>query len=101
MLQVREVELSKLKPWEDNPRLNDQAVDTVARSIPLCLPVHNERLHDWKLSPKSIICQRDSDFNKEGTNRSIPDLERADTLYSCLAKISEGGLAYNHARCPL
>ena len=33
MLQVREVELSQLTPWEDNPRLNDQAVDTVARSI--------------------------------------------------------------------
>jgi DNA modification methylase len=33
MLQIREVELSKLKPWEDNPRLNDQAVDAVAQSI--------------------------------------------------------------------
>jgi ParB/RepB/Spo0J family partition protein len=33
MLQVREVELSQLKPWEDNPRLNDQAVAAVARSI--------------------------------------------------------------------
>ena len=33
MLQVREVELSKLRPWEDNPRLNDQAVDAVAQSI--------------------------------------------------------------------
>jgi site-specific DNA-methyltransferase (adenine-specific) len=33
MLQVREVELSELRPWEDNPRLNDQAVSTVAQSI--------------------------------------------------------------------
>lgn len=33
MLHVREVELSQLTPWEDNPRLNDQAVDSVARSI--------------------------------------------------------------------
>jgi site-specific DNA-methyltransferase (adenine-specific) len=33
MLQVREVELSKLNPWQDNPRLNDQAVSAVAQSI--------------------------------------------------------------------
>jgi hypothetical protein len=33
MLQVRDVELSKLKPWENNPRLNDQAIDAVVRSI--------------------------------------------------------------------
>jgi ParB-like chromosome segregation protein Spo0J len=33
MLQVRDIELSKLKPWDDNPRLNDQAVAAVARSI--------------------------------------------------------------------
>ena len=33
MLQIREVELSQLGPWEDNPRLNDQAVDAVAKSI--------------------------------------------------------------------
>ena len=33
MLRVSEIELSRLKPWEDNPRLNDQAVDSVARSI--------------------------------------------------------------------
>jgi len=33
VLQVQEVEISKLKPWEDNPRLNDIAVDAVARSI--------------------------------------------------------------------
>ncbi|MBI5116449.1 ParB N-terminal domain-containing protein [Candidatus Poribacteria bacterium] len=33
MLQIREVELSQLKPWEGNPRLNDQAVDAVVRSI--------------------------------------------------------------------
>lgn len=33
MLQVREVELSQLKPWDDNPRLNDQAVAAVVRSI--------------------------------------------------------------------
>jgi ParB/RepB/Spo0J family partition protein len=33
MLQVIEVEITKLKPWEDNPRLNSQAVDAVAESI--------------------------------------------------------------------
>jgi len=33
MLEVQEVELSKLKPWEHNPRVNDQAVDAVAKSI--------------------------------------------------------------------
>ena len=33
MLQVREVEVSSLSPWEHNPRLNDQAVNAVARSI--------------------------------------------------------------------
>ncbi|UCD56759.1 MAG: DNA modification methylase [Candidatus Hydrogenedentota bacterium] len=30
---MREVALSRLKPWENNPRLNDHAVDAVARSI--------------------------------------------------------------------
>jgi DNA modification methylase len=33
MLQVQEVELGKLIPWESNPRLNEHAVDTVAESI--------------------------------------------------------------------
>ena len=33
MLEVHYVELAKLKPWEDNPRLNDHAVDAVAKSI--------------------------------------------------------------------
>ncbi len=33
MLQVIEVETNKLHPWEDNPRLNDHAVDAVAVSI--------------------------------------------------------------------
>ena len=33
MLQVQEMELVKLHPWEDNPRLNDHAVDVVAESI--------------------------------------------------------------------
>jgi site-specific DNA-methyltransferase (adenine-specific) len=33
MLQVREVELSRLKPWESNPRINDLVVDSVVRSI--------------------------------------------------------------------
>lgn len=33
MLNVQEVEVDKLKPWEGNPRLNDRAVDAVARSI--------------------------------------------------------------------
>ena len=30
MLQVQEIDLLKLHPWEDNPRLNDHAVDAVA-----------------------------------------------------------------------
>ena len=33
MLQVQEIELIKLHPWEDNPRLNDPAVVAVAESI--------------------------------------------------------------------
>lgn len=33
MLQVQEIELSKLHPWEDNPRRNEQAVDAVVESI--------------------------------------------------------------------
>ena len=33
MLQLREVKLSDLTPWEANPRLNDQAVEAVAQSI--------------------------------------------------------------------
>jgi len=33
MLKVQNVELSLLKPWEDNPRINDEAVDGVVKSI--------------------------------------------------------------------
>jgi hypothetical protein len=33
VLQVQEIELVKLHPWEDNPRLNDPAVVAVAESI--------------------------------------------------------------------
>lgn len=33
MLQVSEIELSRLRPWEDNPRLNDHAVGAVVQSI--------------------------------------------------------------------
>ena len=33
MLQVQEIEVIKLHPWEDNPRLNDHVVDAVAESI--------------------------------------------------------------------
>ena len=33
MLQVKEIELDKLVPWEGNPRLNEHAVDAVAKSI--------------------------------------------------------------------
>jgi ParB-like nuclease domain len=33
VLQVQEIEVIKLHPWEDNPRLNDHAVDAVAESI--------------------------------------------------------------------
>jgi len=33
VLRVKEVEICKLKPWDDNPRLNDGAVDAVVRSI--------------------------------------------------------------------
>ena len=33
MLQVEEIELDKLIPWEGNPRLNEHAVDAVAESI--------------------------------------------------------------------
>lgn len=33
MLEVQEIELTRLHPWEDNPRFNDQAVNAVAESI--------------------------------------------------------------------
>jgi ParB/RepB/Spo0J family partition protein len=33
MLQVQEFELEKLIPWEENPRLNERAVDAVIESI--------------------------------------------------------------------
>jgi len=33
MLQVQEIEIIKLHPWEDNPRLNEHAVNAVAESI--------------------------------------------------------------------
>ncbi len=33
MLQVQEMEVSRLRPWEDNPRLNDGAIDAVVQSI--------------------------------------------------------------------
>lgn len=33
MLNIHNVKLSLLKPWEDNPRINDEAVDAVAKSI--------------------------------------------------------------------
>jgi hypothetical protein len=33
MLKVQDIELSLLKPWADNPRINDEAVDAVAKSI--------------------------------------------------------------------
>jgi ParB-like chromosome segregation protein Spo0J len=35
MFQVKEITTSKLRPWENNPRLNDHAVDAVAESIRL------------------------------------------------------------------
>ena len=33
MLTVREIEVERLKPWEENPRINTHAVDAVAESI--------------------------------------------------------------------
>lgn len=33
MLKVQDIELSLLKPWEDNPRINDEAIDAVVKSI--------------------------------------------------------------------
>jgi len=33
MLTVQEIETSTLEPWEKNPRLNDHAVDAVAKSV--------------------------------------------------------------------
>lgn len=32
-MQVQEIETDRLKPWADNPRVNEHAVDAVARSI--------------------------------------------------------------------
>lgn len=33
MLEVKEIETASLRPWEDNPRRNDHAVEAVAESI--------------------------------------------------------------------
>lgn len=33
MMKIQHLETKKIKPWEDNPRLNEQAVGAVARSI--------------------------------------------------------------------
>jgi hypothetical protein len=33
MLNVREISITELKPWEKNPRINDHAVEAVAKSI--------------------------------------------------------------------
>ena len=33
MLQIQEISLERLRPWEDNPRVNDHAVSAVAESI--------------------------------------------------------------------
>ncbi|MBI4595995.1 MAG: ParB N-terminal domain-containing protein [Candidatus Tectomicrobia bacterium] len=33
MLEVKEICLNNLRPWEDNPRANDHAIDAVAESI--------------------------------------------------------------------
>jgi len=33
MMEIRELEIEKIKPWKDNPRLNEQAIGAVARSI--------------------------------------------------------------------
>ena len=32
-MQIQDIELKKLKPWEKNPRINDHAVDAVVKSI--------------------------------------------------------------------
>jgi ParB-like chromosome segregation protein Spo0J len=32
-MEIKHVEISMLKPWDKNPRINDHAVDTVAKSI--------------------------------------------------------------------
>ncbi len=31
MLQIQEIDPTKLKPWENNPRLNDHAVDAISK----------------------------------------------------------------------
>lgn len=33
MLKVQDIKLSLLEPWEDNPRINNEAVDAVVKSI--------------------------------------------------------------------
>ncbi|MGA1980359.1 MAG: ParB N-terminal domain-containing protein [Sedimentisphaerales bacterium] len=33
MLKVQNIDLSLIKPWKDNPRINDEAVDFIAKSI--------------------------------------------------------------------
>ena len=32
-MEIRQVPIDKLKPWERNPRINDSAVDAVAKSV--------------------------------------------------------------------
>jgi ParB-like chromosome segregation protein Spo0J len=33
MMEIREIEVTKLKPWEDNPRINDHVVEKLVKSI--------------------------------------------------------------------
>ena len=33
MLEVKEIEVDKLKLWEKNPRINDHAVEAIVRSL--------------------------------------------------------------------
>jgi len=32
-MEIQEVAVAQLKPWDENPRINDNAVDAVAESI--------------------------------------------------------------------
>ncbi len=43
-MEIQEVAVAKLKPWDDNPRLNDNAVGAVAESI----KQYGFNVSDWR-----------------------------------------------------
>jgi len=107
MLKVQDVELSLLKPWEDNPRINDEAVDVVVKSIEffgfnvpiLCdqeltiIAGHTRWKAATKIGMKSvpvIVLEMTEDQRKAFAVADNKTAEIADWDYPKLQKILEG-----------